>query len=174
MLNISDINTILITELRNKFPALDRITLEGQSKKAPNAPRITYVQINNGRLPRKSTIREYSDPGGAPTTTYKDLVYNMYRYSVIVNEDSKTAGGGSYIELLRTLTEELFGFFRTQTFEIALEDLGVHYRMATDIIDGTIQRLPFFEKRFFFDVIYGFTDIFTRAEGSFIESVNFN
>ncbi len=172
MLNITAIHTVLIDELRNKFSTLPRILLEGQSKKAPNAPRITYTQITNGRLPRKSTIREYSDPGGVPTTTYKDLVYNRYRYSVIVNEESKPNGGGSYIELLRDIVEELFGFFRTQAFEIALEDLGIRYRMATDITDGTISRLPFFEKRFFFDVVYGFTDVFTRAEGSFIETIN--
>ena len=115
-LDIVAIHKIFKTELNVKYPDL-KLILEGQSKVASGPPRVTFLELINGRKPIQSQEKRYSDPAGVPTTTYRDYVYDTYRYNVIVNEESKTDAGKSFITLVKDIAEDFFRFIKTDTFK---------------------------------------------------------
>ena len=75
--------------------------------------------------------------------------------------------------MVKEIAEDFFRFIKTDTFKFFMEPLEISFHLISDVKDGTISRLPFFEKRKFFDIRYGYNDTYERAEGSFIETVNY-
>ena len=170
-LNIEAIHDIILTELRLNYPGL-KIVLEGQSNISPVTPRIMYVSINEDRGGVKRVVPGI-DTGPPRVTVYKNLVYETFRYSIIVNEETKGPGGESFNKVLKDLSKKFIYYMAVEDFLNQMNTLGVSFRIDTGLQDGTISKAPFFERRKFFDLTFGYCDIITSTKGSIIETVNY-
>ena len=53
-----------------------------------------------------------------------------------------------------------------------MDALHINFRLLTGVLDGTIPRNPFVEKRYYFDIEYGHVDKHLELGGSYIEDIN--
>jgi len=171
MLDLAAIHTIFKTELRTVYPDI-QITREGSNRLDDPTPRVSYLPISEGVNPRQSIKKTYTDPGGLPTTTYIDWVYDKYRYNLIVDNDAGT-DTKSPLQVLRELSRQFLWFIRSQSFETQLQTIGVRYTLLTDIQEVIIQSDQFSERRNYIDLLFGHIDTFEKQEGSFIETVDY-
>jgi hypothetical protein len=129
--------------------------------------------LSGGASPRQSLVKKYSDPEGVPTTDYTDFVYDKYRYNLIVSDSAGTENK-SPLQLLKEVSKMFLEYLRSDEFVDSLEDIGIRHTLLTGIKEAIVSRSPFFERRNYIDIQYGHNDNWTRQEGSFIETVNYD
>lgn len=170
-LNIEFIHDLYLKFLRTEFPDI-KIFLEGQSKVSEVTPRIMYVPLQFDNGPAQRNIKSY-DGNNPNKVTYTDFVYETYRYSIVVNEETKGAGGEDFYTLINDLSKKFYWYIRTDAFNNEMKANGLCSILQSGLQDGTINKAPFYERRKFFDLIYGYNDKIEFTEGSIIQTANY-
>lgn len=164
MLNLAGIHALYSTELNLSF------LVGKQDLTSIPLPYVEFNLITDARLAPHQVHKEYTDPGGSPTVEYKNIIQADFSYE-IVNDSGKTA---NHFENSQARTNDFYRFLLTDEFQTAMKTLDIGYDIATDITELSINKRDFFERRNLFEIRYFWADVWSRTEGSLIETVDIN
>ena len=165
MLNVDSIHALYEAEFGLK------IYRGGQDFVKQSKPFMTYDLVFGKKYKRHQILKEYKgtplspapETPVSPAVEYKNPNQTRIQYTVIF-DGSKIVEADSKVEIIDR-------YFVTDEFKLAMKKLNIGFIVETDITEIKLDIEGFHDRQFLFEIIYFWADVWSRQEGSYIETI---